>query len=162
MGAPTPSVRAPGKLGRVFDLNRCSSELHKRDNQATTRSLLKLDQAHIAVGGREHISFSVGKADAHQSRDWPPKDPCLPLELHRAMRPHQTISSAIPLLTAPIPARSLCNLVGLDSASYSASSLCISATCARGLCAACMSQEGFLFPRLRRLTAWLCRPHLRP
>ena len=75
MGAPMPSVRAPGKLGRVFDLNCCSSELHKqpgeRDNQATTRSLLKLDQAHIAVGGREHISLSVGKADAHQSRDWP-------------------------------------------------------------------------------------------
>ena len=59
---------------------------------------------------------------------------------------HQTISSAIPLLTAPIPARSLCNLVGLDSASYSASSLvCISATCARGLCGLHVSR-GFPLP----------------
>ena len=68
---PTPSVRAPGKLGRVFDLNCCSSELHKqpgeRDNPVPAKAV-KLDQAHIAVGGREHISLSVGKADAHLTR----------------------------------------------------------------------------------------------
>ena len=65
-------LRAPGKLGRVFDLNCCSSELHKqpgeRDNPVPAKAV-KLDQAHIAVGGREHISLSVGKADAHQSRE---------------------------------------------------------------------------------------------
>ena len=38
------------KLGRVFDLNCCSSELHRHGLvSAITRSLLKLDQASINI-----------------------------------------------------------------------------------------------------------------
>ena len=49
-----------GRAGLVGATVHCSwfIKLHKGSLvSATSRSLLKLDQAHIAVGGREHISL---------------------------------------------------------------------------------------------------------